>query len=265
MYRGYRVMDVHAHAFPDKVAAKAKSFLENYYGIAMYGNGTLSQLCASAREAGVERVAVFSTATRPDQVENINTWIAAAAARNPLLLPFGTLHPDYPMLEGELERIRGLGLRGIKLHPDFQQAAVESEQMQRIYRLCGDLPLLIHMGDTATTLSKPRGLAEMLQKYPHLRVIAAHMGGYSEWEDAIKYLADMPVWVDTSSTMCCKNSREMADLIHAFAPDKVLFATDYPMAGHKAELDAFLEVPLSEEERRNILYNNAAKFFKWEA
>ena len=33
---------------------------------------------------------------------------------------FGTLHPGYEAWESQLERLKAAGIRGLKLHPDFQ-------------------------------------------------------------------------------------------------------------------------------------------------
>ena len=41
----------------------------------------------------------------------------------------------------------------------------------------------------------------------------------------------------------------------------MLFGTDYPMWDIDADLARFMAIDLTEEEREDILYNNAAKLF----
>ena len=43
--------------------------------------------------------------------------------------------------------------------------------------------------------------------------------------------------------------------------DKVLFGTDYPMWEPEVEFEKFMQIDLTEHERKDILYNNAAKLF----
>ena len=65
----------------------------------------------------------------------------------------------------------------------------------------GRLCVLLHMGDVNTNKSKPESLANIVKTFPRLKVIGAHFGGYSEWDSAVSYLADLRIFVDTSSTL----------------------------------------------------------------
>jgi predicted TIM-barrel fold metal-dependent hydrolase len=51
------------------------------------------------------------------------------------------------------------------------------------------------------------------------------------------------------------------ELIMAYGTDKVLFGTDYPMWEPEIEFEKFMQIDLTEQEREDILYNNAAKLF----
>ena len=51
------------------------------------------------------------------------------------------------------------------------------------------------------------------------------------------------------------------ELIMAYGTKRVLFGTDYPMWEPKEELDRFMKIDLTDKERKDILYNNAAKMF----
>ena len=44
-------------------------------------------------------------------------------------------------------------------------------------------------------------MAAILDKFPKLRVCAAHLGGFRQWKYALDVLADRNVWMDTSSCM----------------------------------------------------------------
>ena len=127
-------------------------------------------------------------------------------------------------------------------------------------KLEGRLPVICHMGDEVKRYSAPKKLAKVIEAFPDLKIIAAHMGGYSEWEDAEKYVIGKNVWVDTSSTLFALAPEKVVDLIHKHGVDRVLFGTDYPMWRPDEELERFMKMDLTEEEREKILWKNAAEF-----
>ena len=260
-----KIIDFHSHAFPDAVAKKARDFLEEYYALPMFGDGTLAQLKTESHKANVTRLVVCSTATTPHQTQSINNWLSTCQKEDDFLICLGTLHPDYPDIQEEVERIIQLGLHCVKLHPDFQHTAIEDERMQRIYAACqGRLPILIHVGDPKTQYSNPRALAAMIEKFPEQCFIAAHMGGYSQWDEAMEYLIGNNVYIDTSSSFCGPTNKQMEEIIHAHHIDKVLFGTDYPLTCASEELQRFMTLDLTKAERQAILYDNAAKLLKLE-
>lgn len=255
------IFDFHTHAYPQKVAGKAVEFLNSYYRVNCMGNGSMSDLLCSADEAGITHVLVHAVATKPSQVENVNTWIARHISDR--VIGFGTIHPQYEHIEKELKRIRKLGLRGIKLHPDFQEFNANDPSMDIIYsNIQGNLPVLVHVGDENNDYSSPARIADVLDRYPRLTLIAAHLGGYSQWDDAEKYLIGRDLYIDTSSALWAIPSEKAVHLIRKHGVHKVLFGTDYPLTRHKDELARFMALDLTEEERRLILFDNAVSLLR---
>lgn len=255
MYR--KVVDFHAHAFHDKIAEKAALNLNRYYGIPLAGDGRFCRLTDSMKENHITKMVVHATATKPEQVETINDYVSGLIT--PDIIGFGTLHPDYPHQAKELERLMKLGLRGLKFHPVFQGFAIDDPGMYPIYELVeGRLPILMHVGDKNTDAATPSRLAKVLDRFPHLTVIAAHLGGYSEWESAKQYLIGRKgLYVDTSSSIRFMQPEEAAALIRAHGTEQVLFGTDYPLSLHKPELEIFDALGLTEAESEQILWKNA--------
>ena len=70
-----------------------------------------------------------------------------------------------------------------------------------VYPYGEDFPILFHCGDSRTDFSSPWRLARVLDTFPHLKIIAAHFGGYSEWGEVWKHLTGRKLWFDTSSTL----------------------------------------------------------------
>ena len=259
----YKIIDSHVHIFPQKIAQKATDGIGTFYDIPMHFAGNLDTLLKMGQEAGINHYVVQSVATTPAQVQAINNFISETASQRPhLLTGLGTLHPDFPDLEDEISRIQRLGLKGVKLHPDFQKFAIDDPAVYPIYDcLQGTLPLLIHTGDPRHSYSNPYRLAKVLKEFPRLTVIAAHFGGWSEWEIADEYLGGTGVYVDTSSSLYRLTPERAKELISVFGEDRVLFGTDFPMWGAQEELERLYRLDLPEEILQKILHLNAQKLF----
>lgn len=255
------IIDFHAHAFPEAIAQKAVEQIGNHYSIKMRGKGLIEDLIESAKKSAVEYVVIHATATRPAQVKNINDWIAQNA--NGMLIGFGTLHPDMEDIEEEFERIISMGLKGIKLHPEFQGFFADDDKMDRVYRTIGDrLPVLIHAGDENYDNSSPRRIANVLDKFPKITFIVAHLGGHKKWQEALEYLVGRNIYFDTSSALQFMDKSLAEMLIKKHGTKKIVFGTDYPIIYHDKELEYFHNLGLSDEEKQDILYNNASYLLK---
>lgn len=256
----YSIIDIHTHIFPDKVAAKAVAATGNYYGVQMYRSGTVEDLLESGRRIGVRKYVIHSSATIARQVLAINDYVCSVKASNPELIGFATLHPGLADIGDEVDRIISMGLKGIKLHPDFQNFAIDDEDMMPIYEAVeGRLPVLFHMGDANSDASSPIRLTRILDKFPELVAIAAHFGGYRMWDLSCEHLIGKRLYMDTSSSLAYISPAKAVDMIRQHGAEKMLFGSDYPMWDHKEELERFLRLELTEEERSAILFNNAKR------
>lgn len=260
------IIDFHVHIFPEKVAARAVAATGGYYGIQMSRAGTISDLLEDGAAIHCSRYLVHSTATRPDQVHSVNDFLCASAAAHPELIPFGTLHPHMEGLADEVDRMIANGLYGVKLHADFQGFRLDDDDVLYMYEILeGRLPVLLHMGDLHTENTTPERLLNVIRRFPKLRVIGAHFGGYSVWDRAERVLAGTGVYVDTSSSLPFLTPERAVELVHAFGADHCLFGTDYPMWDHAGEYERFLRLELSDEERELILHRNAEKLLRLES
>ena len=165
---------------------------------------------------------------------------------------------------GAVEHAKELGLLGVKMHPDFQKFNIDDPVMLPAYRRLAELrmPILFHIGDNRYDYSAPERLARVVDKVPDLRCIAAHLGGYRRWESAKHVLAGAPhVYYDTCSSLPFLQKEEAREMIGILGADRMFFGTDFPMWGHRAELDRFLALDLPDETADRILYGNFAAFF----
>ncbi len=253
------IFDAHTHIFPHKINRAAVQGISDFYDVPMNLDGTLETLLDLGGNAGVTNFLVHSVATVPHQAESINNFIAESVKENPdKLVGFMALHPDMDDPVAEMERAIGLGLKGIKLHPDFQKFRIDDPKVYPIYEAAqGRLPILFHTGDYRYDFSKPAQLAHLLDDFPKLQVIGAHFAGWSEWDDAEKYLKSYRLWVDSSSSRHWLTPEKMRHMMDVFGTDFVLFGSDYPMWGPKEELENLYQLGLTDEQLEKILYQNA--------
>lgn len=256
------IIDAHAHIFPDRIADRASAGIGDFYDLRINHDGRLSTLFKVGEEAGVDRFIVQSVATVPAQVESINSFIAESVRTYPdKLVGFGALHPDYEHIERETERIISLGLKGIKLHSDFQRFDIDDPKAFPIYEAAQarGLPVLFHVGDFRYEYSDPERLARVAELFPDLTIIGAHFAGWSEWDKAERLFAGGKIYSDLSSSLYAMTPERAGELIHRLGVERVMFGTDYPMWTAKEELERFARIPLTEEERELILCKNALR------
>lgn len=257
-----KIFDAHCHIFPEKIAAKASVNIGRFYDLHMDFDGSVKTLMELYARAGVDKCLVQSVATSPAQVRSINDFIAESVKEHPdMFVGFCSLHPlmEKKEIEAEIDRAIALGLKGIKLHPDFQRFRIDERKAYDIYEAAeGRMPILFHTGDFRYDYSSPKRLANALKDFPRLVAIGAHFGGWSEWDDGEKYLADNPnVYVDTSSSLYSVSPEKALEYIRAFTPDRVMFGTDYPMWSVEDELRRMEKIDLTDSEREKVMYKTA--------
>ena len=136
--------------------------------------------------------------------------------------------------------------------------------MDGIYEVLAELkmPVLFHAGDARFSYSGPERIARVMEKFPKLLIVAAHFGGYTEWEKATEYLVGKNVFFDTSSTLWKLPVEKANEMMKKHGIEKMLFGSDYPMWDHEDEFERFNQLDLTAEERDAILYKNAQKLLE---
>ena len=254
-----QLIDIHTHIYPDEIAQKATDSIKSFYQLGGGGmDGTERMLLNRGAQAGISRYVVLPVAIRPDRVQGINDFICQRVRHNDAFVGFGTVHAAMESPEAEAERIRRLGLRGIKMHPDSQRFAIDDPRLFPMYdAIAGKLPVILHMGDHRYDYSHPLKLRRVLDLFPKLQVIAAHFGGYSIWDQAVEALAGLPnLYVDCSSAMPFLTDDKIREYIRRYGEDRVLFGTDYPMWTGENEVPRLLSLGLSDEAYRKIFSEN---------
>lgn len=274
------LIDCHTHAFADKIADKAVDHLIHYYQISTPHAGNLRALMTQANLAGLDAIFMLVAATKYEQVKPAHDWMLSIAEMSheelathcvmssvPTIVPFGTFHPDDPHWLEEIDRLRAHGIRGIKLHPEFQGIDLGDPRLHEFFEeVAGEFVLMIHVGDpqvTPNNCSTPAKIAAILRMFPQLTMIAAHMGGYCFWDDVERDLAGLPVYLDTSSTLPYIDSGLLRRLINRHGVEHILMGSDYPLRSPVDELADITRITwLSDADKAAICGGNAARLIK---
>ena len=260
------IIDVHTHVFPEKIAVKAAENTAHYYGLGRQGDGTAECLLRGAHGLKNKvRFVVSSAALHAGNVAVGNDYLASLAASDSRFIPLASFHPDMgtEAAEAELVRAKANGAKGIKLHCDFQGFAIDDERAVEIYRVCARLgmPVLFHVGDRKSDLSHPKRLLYVAERVPELTVIAAHMGGYSVWDEAEKYIIGTPVYVDTSEALLGMDAAGLYRLIEKHGVERVMFGSDYPLWFTAHAFNGLEQCALSAREKALVYCETAKKVF----
>lgn len=260
------IIDFHTHIFPDKIAARSIEALSQVSGVKAATDGTLNGLLASMDRSGVDLSVIMPVVTKPSQFESVNTFAAKVneqyAGR---LLSFGGVHPDSEDYKAELNRIKELGLPGIKLHPDYQGVMIDDVRYMKIIEYANelDLVILVHagidIGLPEPVHCPPDKARKVLDTIKPQKLILAHMGGWKQWDEVYEYLAGEQVYLDTAFSFDYMEQEMFMKLWEKHDKDKILFATDSPWSDARRDIEVVNTLPLTAQEKETIFSGNAKK------
>ncbi|AXB41867.1 amidohydrolase family protein [Amycolatopsis albispora] len=194
-------------------------------------------------------------------------FVAADPARR---IGFLSVNPLWDNVFEETERCRELGLRGVKLGPNYQDFDPLGERALAFYAHCEQegLPILFHAGASPMRhaplrYTHPLVFDEVALRFPELRMVLAHMGHPWSTDTVVTIRKHPHVYADVSSIYLrpwvCYQSLLAA---HEWGcTDKLLLGSDFPIAGTAEAMagirrvndildgTALPRVPLEEVER----------------
>lgn len=259
------IIDFHSHAFPGNIAKDAMDILSLKCGnVPPNHNGTVESLIDRMDADGCDKSVVLNIATKPSSQTKVNDF-AISLLGNDRIIPFGSVHPDNANALDELQRIKDAGIKGVKLHPDYQGYFVDDEKMYPIYKKIGELGLItvfhagVDIGKPDPIHCTPDRLLKVLPLFNGSPVVAAHMGGYLLWRDVIDKLLLEDIFFDTSYSFAKMPPPWANEMILKHGADRFLFGTDTPWSSVKKELLFIDSLELSANDKEKILYKNALK------
>lgn len=261
------IIDFHTHAFPQRIAEKAmRNLAHTAGGVRPNHNGTAEDLLRVVRAGGADRAVVLNIATNEKQQHNVNDFaIETNRAFGGALVAFGSVYPGAESAFEELDRLKAAGIRGIKLHPDYQHFFVEEERFFPLYRRIGELGFItvfhagIDIGYPEPVHCTPQGLAQILPQFGGAPVVAAHMGGWMMWKEVQEYLCGRDVYLDTAFSAGRMPPDYAREIIRRHGADRVLLGSDMPWGNTAEEISFVRSLDLTDQETAGILGENGAR------
>lgn len=274
------IIDFHTHTYPDKIAAKTVELLSGRSGTRPQSDGTLEGLETDMEKRHIDMSVVLPVATSPKQYKHLNEFALAENQQfdKTHVWSFGGIHPDNDNYKEILRDIKDKGLKGIKLHPDYQGAFFNDIRYKRIISYATELGLIVvtHAGQDIglpdVVHCTPAMAEEVLDDVQPDKLVLAHMGGWQMWQDVLDRLCGRNVYFDTAFSYGSIPYREgydhrwklmnehlFKDIIQKHGAERILFGTDSPWTDQAEAVTDIEGLGLSEDDRSKIMGENAQK------
>lgn len=237
-----------------------------------FAHGVVANLFAVALLGEDARAA--DRAAHAEMLVEANRWACEIAAAHPELTAFVAVDPGVVGGADAARHLREMaeryGARGIKLHPVLGRFMPDDRGLHDVYRTCVDLGLAVlsHSGvdRSGAGFAEPRSFVPVIDAFPDLTVVLAHLGGAS-WKQtadvarAFPRLAfDLCEIIEWTGAPNAPTMAELARLIADIGPARVMLGTDFPWYDLQRTADFVMNLPgLAVEERESILGANAAR------
>lgn len=271
------IIDFHTHAYPDKVAPVALAHMGSLARCTFYTDGTVKNLIESSKEAGIDYSVVLPVVTNPAKTTLINDISMANTGKGGLIY-LGGMHPDTENYRQEMDRLKAAGIPGFKIHPQYQNTALDDIRYLHILEYAAKIGLFVvaHAGTEGAypdrDLSNPKMIRNVVDQVEGLTLVAAHMGGVWSWDHVAEYLLDTDIYLDTSCVLGplkrstppyeqfnLMEEEQFIALLNQFGANRIIFGSDTPWTSQKNSVDTFLSLPLTDDQKAAILYKNACK------
>ncbi len=266
------VIDFHTHIFPEKIAERAlQNVLKNTPELTAGTDGTLKGLEQSAKRAGVDLSVVLPVATRPGQFDHMLEFAKRVNAESSSVISFAGIHPDDEDIYRKLDTVKEAGIKGIKLHPDFQSTFVDDEKYVKIVKYAVKLGLIvsfhagIDFGLPDPVHCPAKRAADLINKVYDGRtdvkpqIVLAHFAGIDKPDEVRRHLIGLPVYFDLSFILDRADQGLLISLSREHGTDKILFGTDSPWSDQIKLADIMHNMDFTDMEKRQIMGENAKR------
>lgn len=264
------VIDFHTHIFPDKIAKSTIEALANKAENKPYTDGTAQGMVDAMLRADADICVTLPVLTKASQFDSVTRFAVAVNERfnteEKKLISFAGMHPECEDIEGKMQYLKLMGIKGVKIHPDYQCTFIDDKGYIEILKCAKkyDMVVVTHSGiddgyKDEPVRCPPEKVLKVIEEVNHDKFVLAHYGGHKQWEEVYELLAGKNVYFDTAYTLHEISEELFKKILLKHGEDKVLFATDCPWRDIKDDLQILNSFNLSESTLNKILYKNALK------
>lgn len=245
------IIDAHVHIHPDP-----KGFGEKY-------DASLDTLINLLDKSPVDKAVLL-----PIYPRVTNSFIAEACQKYPdKFIGFASVDPlgGKESIEKLEEDVFQYNLKGLKIHPRFQNFALDDPNIIPVLQKAAalDLAIIIDVFPIGVGLEKsfPLLIDRIATTLPKAKIIMAHFGGYRLWDALFVAKAHANVFVDLSYTLLyfrgSSLEKDLEFAIKKLGSHRCIYGSDHPEMGIGKTFSASLEVlnhyRLSSTDMDNIL------------
>ena len=123
--------------------------------------------------------------------------------------------------------------------------------------------ILMHCGfDIAfprERVADPARLVRVLEQFPKLRVIAAHLGAWMDWDEVEARLLGRPVYLDVSTCFDFMPREQAERILRQHPPEYLVYGSDSPWVDQLRTLEQLREFGLAPAVEAAVEGGNAAQ------
>ncbi len=270
------LFDVHVHFLPEPVQRKVYAQFDQAgpkigREWPIRYRGTHTERVEQLRALGVRRFSALPYAHRPGIATYLNDWARSFAADVPESLWSATFYPE-PEAAAYVAGLVEDGVEVFKVHVQVGEFHLDDPLLDEVWGTLEDAgtPIVVHAGSgpVGNAFTGPDPLRRVLERFPRLAVIVAHMGApeYAEFLAlAERYEATR---LDTTMVFTEFFDAEAPyprDLLPRLLDlqDRVLLGSDFPTIPYEYahQLDGLDRLGLGEDWLRSVCWENGLKLF----
>ena len=229
--------------------------------------------------AGID-YSVTANFAPPKILHENNLWTLNAAASHPNPIPLVSFHPSSEnVIKSHFEVYMKLGAKGVKLRPMSQGFDPREPSLDMLYRLCAErgIPVVFHYGRVSNArinaFSDTSSILPVLDMHPTLKVVLTHMADGNS-DDVVRIAHEYEnAYFDTSIIMTgypellkynnpnWPEDSVFIDILAQTGSGRLIFGSDWPWGSAAHDVERFLKMQISDDDKRLILSGNAACLF----
>jgi len=270
------LFDVHVHFLPENVQRKVYAQFDQAgpkigREWPIRYRGSHDERVEHLRAMGVRRFSALPYAHRPGIATYLNDWARSFAEQVPECLWSATFYPE-PEAPEYVAKLVADGVAVFKVHVQVGEFHLDAPELDAVWGTLEDAgtPIVVHAGSgpVGNAYTGPDPLRRVLERFPRLTVVVAHMGAPEYAEFLALADAHERTFLDTTMVF--------TDFFDAEAPyprdllprlvdlqEKVLLGSDFPTIPYPYphQLEGLEQLGLGEDWLRSVCWGNGTRLF----